>query len=312
MLVAASALSGMRISYVDVATGMLCVVAETLQESKVYCLGQGWSGALGSGGSSEGSKTPVAIQGLRTNVRIGHLVSSPSRFVCVSYVGTGEFDTVQCWGGGFGTTPVDILGTVGTRALAEGSEICALLRGGTVVCWGTQDVVAVPVPGISDAVWIVGTGSFVCALTRAPLRPDAPGSVWCWGCENGVSWSQTPSRVEALAGNVLDIAAGGRHVCAVVGTDAGSGDVYCWGDNLNGQLGQGYTNDTMTSMEVLPPLRVKGISKVTAVFAGHYLACTRTVSQRVFCWGANYDGQLGLGISTWQITLPYAVRGLCA
>lgn len=83
------------------------------------------------------------------------------------------------------------------------------------------------------------------------------------------------------------------------------------GANSDGQLGQGYTNQSMTG-EVLPPLRVKGISKVTAVFAGYDATCARAVSQRVFCWGSNYNGRLGLGLSTSPIPLPYAVKGLCA
>jgi alpha-tubulin suppressor-like RCC1 family protein len=141
--------------------------------------------------------------------------------------------------------------------------------------------------------------------------------VWCWGKDpygGAVSNSDTPWQVEALAGNVLDVAAGSSHVCAVVEVAAGSGDVYCWGLNYYGQLGQGYQNDTSPNPDdgVMPPLRVKGISKVTALFAGHDSTCALTVSQRVVCWGRNTIGKFGAGTDVDTVTLPVVMKGLCA
>ncbi len=45
--------------------------------------------------------------------------------------------------------------------------------------------------------------------------------------------------MSASAAVVTQIAAGNTFVCARTDT----GDVYCWGRNANGQLGQGHTND---------------------------------------------------------------------
>jgi alpha-tubulin suppressor-like RCC1 family protein len=152
-------------------------------------------------------------------------------------------------------------------------------------------VAAVQVAGISGAVRVAVRQDFACAVTRDAVLP---GALWCWGKNYyGVSNSNTPWRVEALAGNVLDVTAGTYHVCALVEVATGSGDVYCWGYNANAQLGQGYANTTINSWNydngVMPPMRVKALSKVTALFASGNSVCALTVSQRVVCWGRQHS-----------------------
>lgn len=148
VLVAASALSGMRVSIVDVSADVMCVVAETLHESKSGLLGVGVERALGEGDSGKSSKTHVAIQVLKTDLRIGHLVFTYFGDVCVSYIGTGDFDIVQCWGSNFnfGNALVDIFVTAGTMALAGGGDypydVCCVAgqscAGEWTMCWLCQ------------------------------------------------------------------------------------------------------------------------------------------------------------------------------
>lgn len=103
--------------------------------------------------------------------------------------------------------------------------------------------------------------------------------------------------------DVVDLDAGGEHACAVTS----AGNVYCWGGNSNGELGDG----TMTSrtLPVLVRTSVGGpaLSSVTQVSAGRLHTCARRNDSRVYCWGAGTSGQLGNGATT---TRAYAVQVL--
>jgi alpha-tubulin suppressor-like RCC1 family protein len=318
VLMAASAFAGIPASALAVGSGdggFACVLAATSDVNQVYCLGTKSNGVLGSGEFPVGySKKPVALQGLKPTPRIGQLVGTFG--VCASYSGTGDFDTVQCWGNGYGPTPIDIAGTAGTVAMAASDNpLCVVLSDQTVSCWKTPYVAAVQVGGISSAVRVAASTGFACAVVRST---GSPGALWCWGKDsatNGViSNSITPWWVEALAGNVLDVAAGMSHVCVLLEVATGSGDVYCLGNNYYAQLGQGYTNNSNPHPGdgVMPQLRVKGISKVTALIPGFQTTCALTVSQRVVCWGENTYGQLCAGTDVSPVTLPVVVRSLCA
>jgi hypothetical protein len=67
------------------------------------------------------------------------------------------------------------------------------------------------------------------------------GALWCWGANNfgevAATLASTPAplRRDDPIGEVCDAALGRETVCALVASPAG-GDVYCWGENSNGQL----------------------------------------------------------------------------
>jgi alpha-tubulin suppressor-like RCC1 family protein len=216
--------------------------------------------------------------------------------------------TVRCWGSnthgelGLGTTtdaltPAVVPGVSGAQAVATGGDdTCIVTGAGGVQCWGANDqgqlgngstadaTSPVTVPGLAS-VQAVTLGQYhACALL-------AGGTVQCWGWnydgETGVGAdagqsTPTPAVVPGLAG-VQAIAAGYRHTCALLS----GGNVACWGDNENNQIGDG------TTVNAKAPVPVIGVSGVTAIGAGGDHTCVVVAGGAVQCWGDNEYGELG-------------------
>ncbi len=122
--------------------------------------------------------------------------------------------------------------------------------------------------GRLNAVQVTASVDSSCALTTN-------GSVRCWS-QSALS----PVSVSGLPANVSKIAGTTRHVCAMA-----SGQVYCWGSNFSGELGDGTTTARATAAQVT------GISGVvTDVFAGSSTTCA-LVGASSWCWGSNQYGQ---------------------
>ncbi len=75
--------------------------------------------------------------------------------------------------------------------------------------------------------------------------------------------------------------------CAIAG-----GFVQCWGNNLDGQLGNGSTSQALT------PQCVVGLpnTRAVAVGAGTFQTCALLADGTTWCWGANDSGELGIGV----------------
>lgn len=96
------------------------------------------------------------------------------------------------------------------------------------------------------------------------------------------------------------IVAGNGHTCAL----SLVGEVQCWGRNDSGQLGNGNTTNSNTSVTITS---ISG--PVTALAAGDTHTCALTSAGSVECWGNNAHGQLGDGTTTNSST-PVTVTGL--
>ena len=130
------------------------------------------------------------------------------------------------------------------------------------------------------------TGGSTCALIST-------GKVDCWGNNgsgqlgNGTTAdSDVPVAVVGLTGaKALAASYDGGSFCAVLS----AGTVKCWGDNVDGELGNG----NMTSFTL--PVAVKNISTATAITGGDYGFCALLSTSHVDCWGAGFNGELGNG-----------------
>jgi alpha-tubulin suppressor-like RCC1 family protein len=111
----------------------------------------------------------------------------------------------------------------------------------------------------------------------------------------------TTGAVVPAAGLVFaSVSAGGQHTCGVTT----GGAAYCWGDNTDGQLGNGTTASGSTPVAVAGGLTFRAVSAAASSFT-----CGVTTSGAAYCWGLNRDGELGLGTNTGTHTTPVAVPG---
>mgnify|MGYP003595035349 CR=1 FL=1 len=119
------------------------------------------------------------------------------------------------------------------------SRVCARLRDGTVWCWGDN-----PTPDdLRDGTGgLLGDGApntEVCPSAFVVPEYYVPRSFPC---------RRRPTQVAGVTGATA-ISVGGEFACAAVA----SGQVYCWGDNLNGALGDGTTRSHVIPAPVIGP-----------------------------------------------------------
>jgi alpha-tubulin suppressor-like RCC1 family protein len=146
---------------------------------------------------------------------------------------------------------------------------------------------------------------------RLPLWPSALKVSWLLaglammsvGCGQDVESPTGPRSTPELATAIgplsfAQVSAGYRHTCGV--TTAGK--AYCWGENFDGELGDG-TTDTHTR-----PVAVSGGLTFLAVSGGYRFTCGVTADFKAYCWGHNQYGKLGDGTTSRRLT-PARVAG---
>jgi alpha-tubulin suppressor-like RCC1 family protein len=169
-----------------------------------------------------------------------------------------------------------------------------LTRGATLVAALALVVAgAAPVAASGNRyVQISAGGDHTCAITSR-------GAAYCWGGNfNGAlgDGTETDSGVngpQPVIGGLrfVSISAGDDHTCGLTRRGA----AYCWGDNGDGQLGDGTTNDSDEN----GPQPVIGGLTFTRIIAADDYTCAITSRGAAYCWGVNSsDGELGDGTET--------------
>lgn len=162
--------------------------------------------------------------------------------------------------------------------------------------------------------WTAPTSNGGAAITAYEVRSTING---------GTSWTENPTGCAGLA-NVLTCTATGLtnatpyqyEVRAVNSVGAGpwsgmstsvspSTAFAAWGDNVKGQLGNGNTTNSHVPVATGTAGAFAG-KPVTQIAAGATHACA-VVDSRAYCWGNNFNGQLGNNTSV-DSDLPVAVN----
>jgi alpha-tubulin suppressor-like RCC1 family protein len=218
------------------------------------------------------------------------------------------------------------------QLVAGSNHTCGRTSNGKAYCWGHNNVGQLgndtnnndtpnPTPtevtmGTPPAfVQLTAGGSHTCGLT-------ADGKVYCWGRNtfgqggnntntgfaNGSNPNPTPTEVTlGTPPAFVQVEAGANHTCGLTT----EGKVYCWGNNIAGQLGNS-TNFTVVPPNPNPtPTLIAGAPVFSQLSLGAFHTCGLTPDAQAYCWGNNSQGQLGsngsVGVDTYtptQINLP--------
>lgn len=81
------------------------------------------------------------------------------------------------------------------------------------------------------------------------------------------------------------------------------GTVWAWGQNSNGELGDG------TTTARTEPVQVSGLSYIASIHMGNMHGLALTDVGTVYAWGFNQNGQVGDGTNTNRL-VPVQVPGL--
>jgi alpha-tubulin suppressor-like RCC1 family protein len=262
----------------DVSAGFFhtCAVRE---DKSVLCWGWGRFGRLADGDDTD--HAALLPQGILPQGTLVDTIHANWGHTCAS-VGTGTSAQVRCWGingrgecGAPASTSVteaqstsftNLDGTL-AQPLAVGAGVsCGISSSNaTLRCWGDN----------FNGVLGRGDGSVTSTYIHGPV------------CKNNVT--NCPSAADQLSG-VTQATLGEGHGCAIVGNQ-----VRCWGQNTNGQLGDG-TNTHFTYAGTGPTLPLAAVK----IVAGAYHTCAILSDRTVRCWGSNDRGELGNGDASGQ------------
>ena len=286
---------------------------------------------LGTSQTISGSSTPTPVIGLSgvRQVVSGNWGSNAYALL--------EDGTVRAWGdngsgqlgngwtansnGSGSSVPVPVVGLTGVTAIASGGgKAFALKSDGTVWAWGSGHLgissydsssVPVRVPSLASVVAIASSG-------QATFAVKSDGTVWAWGWndsgELGIGTPDesvnTPVRIPSLSG-VVSVGAAANNGYAV----KSDGTLWAWGNNLDGQLGNGQDCDPDPNgrCESRVPVQVSGLTGVTSVAANYSSVYALRTDGTVAAWGRAHRGHLGDGVDYamgYVARTPVTVTGL--
>ena len=297
-----------RFRFVDRGAYASCGLAV---DDTAWCWGRNWFGGLGASTGTEGTtNVPLPVQGGLTFRQL----SMGSEHTC----GITHDGKTWCWGqggdgalgrGGFldALAPQEIPGFSFTKIVAGHWHTCALDTEGAAWCWGynvygqlgngavrdginlgeLDTRVNTPTKVVGDHVFVelAGAHNHNCALTAA-------GEAYCWG-NNVFQQSSGASELTELSVptpaptdlRFVEVGTGWHHSCG----RTAAGEIWCWGGNRFGELGNGTMEPSAT------PVLVGGGMKFTSLVTSDEANCGLAEDGGAYCWGIAWDAELGGG-----------------
>jgi alpha-tubulin suppressor-like RCC1 family protein len=237
---------------------------------------------------------------------------------CAISLGRSE---IWCWGAnGYGETgvaagpiapatwdvpdyaPVRVMAPLKFKKIVAGGEhTCAIgSTGYDVVCWGRDDQNQSSGPS-STLLTNPGTAKFFfqqfggltsildVSTSISSTCVTLSWSVKCWGDQ----WTRNVSGF----GSPDLIATGGNHICALNGQQA-----QCVGLNFWGEVGVGSNSPQNSAVSVVSPP-----ASFATLTTGTSHTCGITPSGDAFCWGRNFEGEIGIGSMNLTTNKPMQV-----
>lgn len=271
------------------------------------CWGDDSKGELGINGDTLHQPSVFTPQTVASAIAWQQVSTSPSELAddtCAIKVD----HSLWCWGydssgeAGQGTfaeydSPQQVLpGSHWASVAVGGSFACGVRTDGTLWCWGSignASAGSAPAQVGTSTTWsatIVAGYGHACAL-------DTAQHLWCWGSNYG-GWLGDGSQNTAVAPEKIDPSAKWTSISAGPGNTCGiqnDGTLWCWGVNHSGQLGNGASGPTAPN--ATSPAQVGTATSWTSVSVdgagnGNHV-CAIGVSNSIFCWGSNDDGESG-------------------
>lgn len=249
---------------------------------RAYCWGFGQDGQLGNIAlvNRSGPSWPVTqVDTLDGPFPTFRSISGGKSHAC----GISVARTLFCWGynpdqrqflaaSGRSAKAVDVTTAGGFNLLLASTSVvsagevfsCAVTNGGIALCAGNDEsgqtgTGVAPAPSVATAL--------VDTVTINPVKPK----------------------------HYSMIAVGQRHACGMPRVAAPSAVAWCWGQNNNGQLGDGLAAfaDSLRPSPVNMATVLGGVFDTTSLVAGTAHTCALTPTGTAYCWGSNSNGQLG-------------------
>lgn len=185
------------------------------------------------------------------------------------------------------------------KLASNGSHVLALRNDHTVWAWGYNkygqlglgDEISrdypTQIPGLTDVVDIT-------AGVRHSMALKSDGTVWVWGVsefgqlglgEMSETEYRTPVQVLTITDTIIEIDASIRTSLAL----ASDGSVWAWGQNDDGQLGDGTIIDNPN------PRKIAVLNNIVAISEGSSHTMALEENGTLWAFGGNYLGELGNG-----------------
>jgi len=248
------------LKFTAIAPGYLHTCGVTLSAA-AYCWGLGAFSAIGDG-TTEDRLVPTPVSG---NVAFRDIATGNNTTCGIAISGDA-----YCWGFGAvagprtSSVPVLVPGGLKFQQIVIGNSVaCGLATAGTAYCWGSTLVTgelgdgnatitrSIPAPVVGSIVFTQLTTKFTNTCGLANDR-----RLYCWGANpfgqfgDGTLGTSSASPILAAGGmQFTSVATGGGHTCGF----ATSGDLYCWGRNEFGEIGDGTTTSHLTPIRVSFP-----------------------------------------------------------